>query len=171
MGKTGWSKRILIDWWQFEYGSAVCPEPITSCGSSGDEDSKGDCYPTLLCTGAVLPLILCAVLGTKMWEGYQTAGQWPEKATKLTKGLEGKTSRDSQSHLVCSVLRREGWGVASLQSTATSRGTGEEEVLSFSLWSPAIGHEEMEWSCVRGNFDSLLWWWLVTGTDSSGSWH
>lgn len=33
--------RILIDWWQFVYGSTVYPEPITSCGASGTALSAG----------------------------------------------------------------------------------------------------------------------------------
>jgi len=54
--------------------------------------------------------------------------------------------------------------VTSLQSTPSSRGAVEEELLISSLSSPVAGHEGMEWSCVRGSSD----WTLRKGSSLKG---
>ena len=95
---------------------------------------------------------------------------------RWSKVSRARPRRSSWDHLVCSVWRIEGWGEPSLQSTPPSRGAAERGVLISSLWWPAIGHEEKEWSCFRGSSDwtlgkgSSLRGRSVTGTDSPGQW-
>ena len=100
----------------------------------------------------------------------ESRGGWP----RWWKASRARRRRHSWGHWVCSAWRREGCRVTSLQSTTSSRGAAEEEVLiSLVTRHRTWGNQ---WSCIRGSSDWTLGkslsqrGWLVTGTGSPGKW-
>jgi len=96
--------------------------------------------------------------------------------TKMVKDLESKSYKEQLRSLGLWSMEKRRLRGSSWQSTTPSRGAVEGQELISSLSSTAIGHEEMEWSCVRGNSDwtlgngSSLRGWSVTETGSPGKW-
>lgn len=154
--------------------SAECPGCKKSQPQAGVHQAQHCKLIFSLCSNLVRPWALGAVWDASM-QGHQTITVfWRRCVTKIAKGLKDKTSEEQLRTLGLFSLEKRGLRGVLITPCNFLEEEAEEEVL-ISLWWPATGYEEIEWSHIEGSSDWTpgkgfsLREWSVTGPVTQGN--
>jgi len=113
-------------------------------------------------------------LSMKRTSNYDSCPEEGDQDDETLQGQDLKEAADVTWFVHLGEEKAEAWPRRSLQ--LSQGGAVERELLISCFWWPAIGHEEAEWSWVRGSSvwtlgkGSSLGGWSVTGTGFPRAW-